>query len=191
MTAGIVFGLLSYGVIIAMKGADRLAKSGAIHPVIRGLIAGSALAGMGLLFGDAYLGLGLEYIEAAFSEQVHFGPEDPLLKTLATFLTLGGGGSGGFVTPILYIGATGGNVLAQLLDAKIALFAALGFVSLLSGTTNAPIASTLLAAELFGVEVAHFAAVSATISYLISSKKSVFDEEIIEVIEVRFRRHVG
>ncbi len=188
--AGIFFGLIAYTVILAMNGADKMAKAAPIHPLLKGLLGGAIIVVLTLFVGDRYLGLGLETIEVAFYEEFTFSWDVPLLKILFTFLTLGSGGSGGFVTPIFFIGATSGNFIAHLLDAKVALFAALGFVSVLSGATNAPIASTILAAELFGIEVAHFAAVTATISYLISSKKSVFSPEVIEVIEIKFKKHI-
>ncbi len=188
--AGIFFGLIAYIVILAMNGADKMAKAAPIHPLLKGLLGGAIIVVLTLFVGDRYLGLGLKTIEVAFYEEFTFSWDVPLLKILFTFLTLGSGGSGGFVTPIFFIGATSGNFIAHLLDAKVALFAALGFVSVLSGATNAPIASTILAAELFGIEVAHFAAVTATISYLISSKKSVFSPEVIEVIEIKFKKHI-
>lgn len=188
--AGLVFGFLAYGVILTMHLADRLAKSLWLHPLSKGLLGGAALIAVAQYFGQIYLGLGLEVIDLSF-EDVELVWYTPLLKIVTTFLTLGFGGSGGFVTPIFFIGATTGNILAHLLDANVALFAALGFVSLLSGTTNAPIAATILAAELFGIEVAHFAAVTSIISYLISSQKSVFSPEILETIEHKFNRHLS
>ncbi|MRI58174.1 MAG: voltage-gated chloride channel [Epsilonproteobacteria bacterium] len=191
VVAGIFFGLIAYIVILAMNGANTMAMSQRIHPLLKGVLGGGIILLLAAFVGDRYLGLGLESIEAAFLDEVHFSWADPVLKTLFTFLTLGSGGSGGFVTPIFFIGATSGNFFAHLIDAKVSLFAALGFVSVLSGATNSPIASTILAAELFGIEVAHFAAVTATISYLVSSKKSVFAPQIIEVIEIKFKRHIN
>jgi len=188
--AGLVFGFVAYGVILAMHTADRLAKSAWLHPLLKGLLGGTVLIAVAEYFGQIYLGLGLEVIDLSF-EDIELAWYTPLLKIFTTFMTLGFGGSGGFVTPIFFIGATTGNVMAHLLDANVSLFAALGFVSLLSGATNAPIAATILAAELFGIEVAHFAAVTSIISYLISSQKSVFSPEILETIERKFNRHLG
>jgi hypothetical protein len=55
----------------------------------------------------------------------------------------------------------------------------LGFVSVLSATTNTPIASTIMAIELFGIDIAHYAALSAVISFLISGHRSIFSTQII------------
>ena len=65
---------------------------------------------------------------------------DFILKTIFTSLTLGTGGSGGIITPIFYVGAASGVALGHIIGDNIALFAALGFVSVLAGTTNTPIA---------------------------------------------------
>ncbi|PHQ64731.1 MAG: voltage-gated chloride channel, partial [Sulfurimonas sp.] len=90
------------------------------------------------------------------------------------------GGSGGIVTPIFYIGATSGNWFGSLMgNEHIAFFAALGFVSVLAGTTNAPIAATIMAMELFGIEVAHYAAISVVISFLMTGHRSVFPSQIL------------
>jgi H+/Cl- antiporter ClcA len=188
VVAGICFGLLGYIVILSMRFANDFAKRTAPHPLLKGLFGGILLVALSLLFGERYLGLGLEAIDASFYHPAQW--YDPFLKDLFTSLTIASGGSGGFVTPILFIGSTAGNALSTVLDADMKLFAALGFISVLSGATNSPIASIILAAELFGVEVAHFAAVTATISYLVSSKRSVFDPEILEMIEVKFKRHI-
>jgi len=77
-----------------------------------------------------------------------------------------------------------------MVDGNIPLFAALGFVAVLSGSTNSPIASTILAVELFGSEIVHFAAIASIISYMVSSKKSVFSKEITEIIDTRFKTHI-
>ncbi len=188
--AGIAFGIVAYIVIISMRNAQKIAQSDFIHPAAKGFLGGMIIVILALIFGERYLGLGLEDINMAFNDSVHFSLKDPLLKDLFTSLTIASGGSGGFVTPIFYIGSTFGNFFATFMDSNIKLYAALGFVSVLSGATNSPIASTILAAELFGVEAAHFAAVTSTIAYLISSRQSVFSPEILETIERKFKKHI-
>ncbi len=187
--AGIFFGLISYIVIIAIEHATKFAKIIIIHPFFKGVFGGLIIVVLTLIFGTEYLGLGLNTISASLSESYHASILEPLLKTLFTAITLGFGGSGGFVTPIFFVGSTAGNFFGHIIDGNIPLFAALGFVAVLSGSTNSPIASTILAVELFGSEIVHFAAVASIISYIVSSKKSVFSAEIIEIIDKRFRTH--
>ena len=187
--SGIFFGLISYIVIIAIENATKFAKLVIIHPFFKGLIGGLIVVVLTLIFGEEYLGLGLETISESLSQEYHASILEPLLKTLFTAITLGFGGSGGFVTPIFFVGSTAGNFFGHLIDGNVPLFAALGFVAVLSGSTNSPIASTVLAVELFGSEIVHYAAVASIVSYIVSSKKSVFSAEIIDIIDKRFRVH--
>jgi len=60
-------------------------------------------------------------------------------KLLFTAITLGSGFKGGEVTPLFFIGAALGNVLAGVLNAPVDLFAALGFVALFTGASNTPL----------------------------------------------------
>ncbi|MBP0645515.1 chloride channel protein, partial [Mycobacterium tuberculosis] len=76
-------------------------------------------------------------------------PWDFLGKLVFTVASLGTGFKGGEVTPLFYIGATMGNVLAPLLHMPFALMAAIGFVAVFAGAANTPIATTLMAMELF------------------------------------------
>lgn len=114
---------------------------------------------------------------AFFSEGISW--YDFIMKIIFTGLTLGAGGSGGVVTPIFYVGATSGVAFGHILGDNVALFAALGFVSVLAGTTNSPIASIIMAVELFGVEMAHYAGLSVVIAFLITGHRSVFASQKI------------
>jgi len=84
------------------------------------------------------------------------------------------------VTPIFYIGASSGHWFGTMIgNDQVAFFAALGFISVLAGTTNSPIAATIMAMELFGIEVAHYAAISVVISFLMTGHRSVFASQIL------------
>lgn len=103
-----------------------------------------------------------------------------IAKTFYTSITLGAGGSGGVITPLFYVGATSGHFFGSLVGEHLALFAALGFTSVLAGATNAPIAATIMAVELFGIDIAHYAAISAVITFLITGHRSVFPSQILK-----------
>ena len=60
-------------------------------------------------------------------------------------------------------------------------FAAIGFVSVLAGTTNTPIATSILAIELFGATVAPYAAVSCVISFLMSGHRSLYSSQVLTI----------
>ncbi len=101
-------------------------------------------------------------------------PTDFVGKMVFTMASLGSGFKGGEVTPLFYIGATLGNALAPLLDAPFALLAAVGFVAVFAGAANTPIASTLMAMELFGAEIGVFAALACVMSYVCSGHSGIY-----------------
>jgi H+/Cl- antiporter ClcA len=195
VAAGLFFGFVSDILATSVSQTHRLIKKMPWHPYLIAFAGGLVLVGLAWIFGDRYLGLGLETIKDTLNPDPYFSKDLPwyafLLKTLFTSITLGVGGSGGIVTPIFYIGATSGHMFGQLIGGDhIALFAALGFVSVLAGATNAPIAATIMAVELFGLEIAHYAALSAVISFLITGHRSVFPSQILamkksEMLEVK------
>jgi H+/Cl- antiporter ClcA len=78
------------------------------------------------------------------------------------------------VTPLFYIGATLGNALAPFLNVPFPLLAAVGFVAVFAGAANTPIASTLMAMELFGAEIGVFAALACVMSYMCSGHSGIY-----------------
>ena len=91
-----------------------------------------------------------------------------------TVASLGAGFKGGEVTPLFYIGATLGNALAPLFDVPFGLMAAVGFVAVFAGAANTPIASTLMAMELFGADLGVFAALACVMSYVCSGHSGIY-----------------
>jgi len=100
-------------------------------------------------------------------------------KLVYTSVTLGTGFKGGEVTPLFYIGATLGNTLAELMNAPVSLFAALGFIAVFAGATNTPLACTLMGIELFGGEYAIFFAVACFTAYFFSGEGGIYSAQRI------------
>jgi len=183
VTGGVFFGLVAYLIIATLKKTEDTVSRIPINPYLKALGGGLLLIALSLIVGDHYFGLGLDTI----SETMQTGNPTHgtlpwysfLLKIFYTAVTLGSGGSGGIITPIFYIGATSGHWFGGLFgsDYQLALFAALGFVSVLAGATNAPIAAIVMAMELFGTDIAHYAAVSIVISFYLSGHRSVFPSQ--------------
>jgi H+/Cl- antiporter ClcA len=198
--AGLFFGFISDIVVTSISLISKVIKKIPLHPYIIAFLGGMLLVILTLIFGEIYLGLGLETIKDTLSHDPYFSKDIPwyafLLKILFTSITLGAGGSGGIITPVFYIGATSGHLFGELIgNAHIELFAALGFVSVLAGATNTPIAATIMAVELFGLEIAHYAALSAVISFLITGHRSLFPSQILamkksEMLEVKVGEEV-
>ncbi|MBI3882689.1 MAG: voltage-gated chloride channel family protein [Sphingobacteriales bacterium] len=95
-------------------------------------------------------------------------------KLLLTAITLGMGFKGGEVTPLFFIGATLGNILATLSGTPIDLFAAVGFIAVFAGATNTPLACTVMGLELFGAENIIYYATACFIAYYCSGRSSIY-----------------
>ena len=183
--AGLFFGFVSDIIVTATSKTSKLIKKIPLHPLAIAFFGGIVLIVLTWIFGQEYLGLGMDTIKdvlGPFSNVSEVPWYAFLAKTLFTSLTLGVGGSGGIITPLFYVGATSGHLFGQLMGGEhIAMFAALGFVSVLAGATNAPIAATIMAVELFGLDIAHYAALSVVISFLITGHRSVFSSQILAI----------
>jgi len=77
------------------------------------------------------------------------------LKTLATSLTLGSGGSGGVFAPSLFLGAVGGYAFGEALqhigifsEVQPTTYALVGMASMVSATTHAPMAGIVILFEM-------------------------------------------
>ena len=183
VVAGVFFGLVSDMTITILKRVTKIFKKIKLNVYIKAFGAGVLLIMLSYFVGDRYFGLGLGTIESVLQNDISATNDLPwyafILKTIFTAITLAGGGSGGIVTPIFYIGSTSGQLFGTLMGDNVVFYAALGFVSVLAGTTNAPIAATIISMELFGLEVAHYAAISIVISFLITGHRSVFSSQIL------------
>ncbi len=195
VVAGLFFGFVSDIVVTSLSWVHKAVGKIHANPYLVAFVGGVILVLLTTFFGQRYLGLGLETIKDMLSPDSGFSEEIPwyafLLKTVFTSITLGAGGSGGIITPLFFIGAASGNFFGHIAGGEhMALFAALGFVSVLAGSTNTPIASTIMAVELFGLDIAHYAALSAVISFLITGHRSVYTSQILamkksEMLEVK------
>jgi H+/Cl- antiporter ClcA len=178
--AGIFFGLCSFLLIKMLKYGEKLADKIKIWQPFKGVIGGFVLIGLTLIFSKEYLGLGIDTIESSLSgEKIVFYAF--FVKTIFTSITLGFGGSGGIVTPIFFVGATSGNIFAQIFGLDIATFSALGFVSLLAGAANTPIAASIMAIEYFGPSIGSYAVITCVISFLMTGHRSVYPSQILSL----------
>lgn len=185
MIAGLFFGLISDFLITFLRKTESYIKMIKLNAYLKAFLGGSFLIILSFIVGDQYFGLGIDTISSLFQETKELENAVPwyafIAKTVFTSVTLASGGSGGVLTPIFYVGATSGHFFGTLMGDNIALFAAIGLTAVLSGTTNAPIAATIMAVELFGVEIAHYAAISAVISFLITGHRSVFNSQVLNM----------
>lgn len=171
--AGAIFGLTGKVFADATHVLSAWMKKRVRYAPLRPLLGGMVVAAAAWFLGtDRYIGLGIPTIVEAFQQPL--APYDFAGKMAFTIASLGAGFKGGEVTPLFYIGATLGNVLAPLLNVPIPLLAGIGFVAVFAGAANTPIASTLMAMELFGAGIGVFAAVACVVSYLFSGHTGIY-----------------
>jgi H+/Cl- antiporter ClcA len=180
VAAGVFFGLASVLLIEALKAGKTAAGKIKLSMALKSLTGGAALVIIALVFSTEYLGLGIEVMESALE-----GGSVPwyafILKTITTSITLGFGGSGGIQTPIFFIGSTLGSFLSGILKVDAGMLAAIGFVSVLAGAANTPIAASIMAVELFGAQVAPYASIACVISFVITGHRSVYPSQVLSI----------
>ena len=173
IVAGIIFGLVGLLFATATHRVGAWMKRLIGYPPLRPFIGGAVIAGSVYLFHtQAYIGLGIPTIVAAFDHPLPWW--DSIGKFGYTAASLGSGFKGGEVTPLFFIGATLGNSLAPLLHLPFGMLAALGFVAVFAGAANTPLATTVMAIELFGSAIAPFAAIACVASYLFSGHNGIY-----------------
>ncbi|PKB19981.1 voltage-gated chloride channel family protein [Janthinobacterium sp. 64] len=171
--AGVLFGVTGKLFAQATHGLSALIKRSIAYAPLRPLIGGLVVAIAVWLIGtDKYIGLGIPTIVDALKEPLP--AYDFLGKMAFTIVSLGTSFKGGEVTPLFFIGATLGNALGPLLHQPAALLAAIGFVAVFAGAANTPIASTLMAMELFGAEIGVYAAIACVVAYLFSGHAGIY-----------------
>jgi H+/Cl- antiporter ClcA len=178
--ASIAFGLISMLLIKALQEGHRFFEKWKRSPEFKAISGGLILLCLSLLFGREYLGLGVPVINACL-EGGKASWYSPFLKILFTSITLSSGGSGGILTPIFFIGSTSGAFLAPLLNVDVAMLSSIGFVCLLAGAANTPIAASIMAIELFGPSIGPYSSIACVIAYLMTGHRSVFPSQIIAV----------
>jgi len=144
--------------------------------VVRGRIEYHALvpALVASVVGDLTTrGLGVPMIERAFTDP-HLPVEAFVLKLLFTAVTLGAGFLGGEVTPLFFVGATLGNVLARPLGIPLELGAAVGLAALFAAAANTPLALSIMAVELFGAAVLPHVLIVCVVACVLSGHASIY-----------------
>lgn len=186
--AGVLFGLasfafaeLSHGI---KKATNRLLSLKWLIPIVGGVLV---IVISYLLGTPDYLGLGVTTptpggvsIVNAFNAggATNFSW---FWKLLLTAITLGTGFKGGEVTPLFFIGATLGNMLAIHSGAPVDLFAALGFIAVFAGATNTPLACIFMGIELFGSENVIYYAVACLTAYYFSGHTGIYHSQRVAV----------
>jgi len=173
IVAGIAFGVVGMLFADSTHALSAFIKRKIAYAPARPFVGGAVVAAAATVLNvPQYLGLGIPTIVQAFS-----GPlpvYDFAGKFGFTVVTLASGFKGGEVTPLFYIGATLGNALGHVLALPMPVLAGLGFVAVFAGAANTPIASTIMAIELFGADIGVYAALACVVAYLFSGHTGIY-----------------
>ncbi len=156
-----------------------------VVPMLGGLVSGWIV----FTFAPEAEGHGTDaVIDAYHRKQGQIRPRVPLIKIVASAITIGTGGSGGREGPIAQIGAGFGSLLAGLLRLSVAdrrVLMAAGMGAGIAAIFRAPLAGALFASEVlyrspeFEPEVIMPAAIASVVSYctfgLFSGWQPLFD----------------
>ena len=178
--AGVFFGVCALLLIETLHLGEYLSKKLKLWEPLKGIVGGAVLVALTFLVSKQYLGLGLNTIESCLQGQI-VPWYASFAKMIFTSITLGFGGSGGIVTPIFFIGATAGSLYASWAGLDHATLSAIGFVAVLAGAANTPIAASVMAIEVFGPQIAPYAAVACVISFLMTGHRSVYPSQVLLV----------
>lgn len=169
---GLIFGTVAWIFSLSKIGFQRIFNLISI-PWLRPFIGGIVLLGLFLVFDiKDFLGLGIPSIQEAFEFSAH--PADVWIKLVLTALTLGAGFKGGEATPLFFMGAVLGSSLVLFIPLPLSFMAGAGFVAVFGAATNTPIASTFMAAELFGFEGLPIYLLVCLTAYYVSGKTTVY-----------------
>ncbi len=172
----ILCALVSILFCISIHKTETLMKSYLKNRYLRTFVGAVLIVFLSLLFSSGdYNGAGTEIIANAMVGQVK--PEAFLMKIIFTAITIAAGFKGGEIVPAFFVGSTFGCAIAPLFGLDASLAAATGFVCLFCGVVNCPLASIMLAYEVFGGNNILFFAVSCGVSYMMSGYFGLYNSQ--------------
>ncbi|MBK8805733.1 MAG: voltage-gated chloride channel family protein [Bacteroidales bacterium] len=184
--AGVLFGLSSFLFSNLTRFLKVIANKYITRWYLIPFFGGLAIIALTYLLGTKdYLGIGV-YTETGLGNSIintftnqNIDTFSWLWKIIFTAITLSVGFKGGEVTPLFFIGACLGNVIAQYTGMPTDLFAALGFVAVFGAASNTPLACMIMGVELFGGEHIVYLAIACFVAYLFSGNKGIYTSQKI------------
>jgi H+/Cl- antiporter ClcA len=78
------------------------------------------------------------------------------------------------VTPLFFVGAALGNVLARLLGLPIELGAGVGLAAVFAASSNTPLALSIMAIELLGANVFPHVVIVCVLAFQLTGHRSIY-----------------
>lgn len=154
--------------------AEKLLKNSYLRIAAGGLVMALAAGVFGLY---DFAGAGAHMIQRAVDGQAL--PWAFLLKLVLTALCVGTGFRGGEIVPTLFIGATFGCAVGPVLGLEPGFAAAVGMIALFCSVVNCPLASLLLAAEMFSTGELGLFAIGVAVAFVLSGYFGLYSSQRI------------
>ena len=162
----------------SLKKASFYAKKAMKNSFVRIFVCGALVVLLTFVFGTTdYNGAGMHVITDAINGNAK--AEAFLLKILFTAITIAAGFKGGEIVPAFFVGSTFGCIAGEVLGIGGPIGAAIGFVALFCGAVNCPIASLLLALEVFGGNDMLVFALATAVTYMMSGYSGLYESQEI------------
>lgn len=171
-----ICGMVAYLFCLSIHKTERFV--GKILPDIyfRALFGGALIAVLTYLVGSYdYNGAGMNIIEDAMNGKAIWYAF--IFKIIFTVISVSCGYRGGEIVPAFFIGSTFGCVMAQLIGLPASFGACIGFIGLFCGAVNCPVASTIIALEIFGSKGFIFFVIACITSYIASGNISLYKNQ--------------
>jgi H+/Cl- antiporter ClcA len=144
---------------------------------LRMLVGGATVVVMWKAIGTSdYLGLGVPMIVRSFTDP-HLPVYAFAAKLVFTSVTLAAGFLGGEVTPLFFVGAALGNVMARVFGLPLELGAGVGLAAVFGAAANTPIALSVMAVELLGAAILPHVVVATVVAYLLSGHRGIYPSQ--------------
>ncbi|GCD10781.1 chloride channel protein [Clostridium tagluense] len=175
---GIFIGIAARFFIAFINFVEKIFGKIRFYNPLKGIIGGLIIIVFVVLVGSDYIGIGEEVIQRAMAGDKLNGFSS-LFKMFTTAITLSSGGSGGILTPMLYIGSSLGNTWAAIFNQNLAFFSAIGMAAFFGCCANTPIAAIIIALELFGHSTGIYTSIACVVAYLIMGHTSIYPTQIL------------
>ena len=173
-TFAIVCGFVSMLFCTMLHKYEEFLSKQLVNPYIKAFVGGTSVLLLTLIVGNQnYNSTGTAIIASCFTG-ANITIFAFILKMIFTTLTLSCGYKGGEIVPTLFIGATLGAAIGQLIGVSPSLLAAVGMGALFCGVTNCPISSLLICFELFGYEPMPYFLLAIAFSYWVSGYSGLY-----------------
>lgn len=163
---------------LAIEKSEKYMEKYIKNNFLRAFAGGAIIVLLTLVLGTRdYNGAGMDVITRAIN-----GEADAFafaLKIVFTAITISAGFKGGEIVPAFFVGSTFGCVVGGLLGLPPQLGAAIGFVALFCSVTNCPVASLLLALEVFGGANLPLFVLCCGVSYVLSGYSGLYKSQRI------------